>query len=163
MEQHTINDGDLRLRPVKLPADISIAVPWYQDPEVLYYSEGKDVSPYNYKIVEKMYKTLSSEGELYIIEIFTNGEWLPIGDVTLSKDDLPIVIGVKNYRSKGIGKRVLCLIIKRAKELGWKKLKVKKVLGYNKRSKHLFESVGFQSYIEYSEEGEKFWRFEIEL
>ncbi len=34
-------DKDLRLRPIRLPDDIIIALPWYQDEEVLYYSEVK--------------------------------------------------------------------------------------------------------------------------
>jgi len=34
-------------------------VVWYQDPEVLYYFEIKDVAPYDYKIVKKMYNTLA--------------------------------------------------------------------------------------------------------
>ena len=158
-----LEDGDLRLRPAKLPDDISIAVVWYQDPEVLYYSEGKDVAPYDYKIVEKMYNTLASTGELYIIEIFVNNKWLPIGDATLSKDSLPIVIGEKEYRSRGFGKRVLRLLIKRAKELGLGRLRVKGVYEYNERAKRLFEGAGFQSHVEFNKEKEKIWIFEMEL
>ena len=163
MEQYILKDGDLRLRPAKLPEDISIAVSWYQDPEVLYYSEGKDVAPYDYKDVQEMYQALSSKGELYIIEIFTNDEWFPIGDAALLKDNVPIVIGDRRYRSKSFGKRILHLIIKHAKELGWDKLKVGDVYEYNERSKRLFENAGFQASVKYNKEGEKSWGFELKL
>jgi RimJ/RimL family protein N-acetyltransferase len=133
----------IRLRPIRLPHDILIAYPWYQDREVLYYSEGKGKNPYTRETINKMYSYLSKIGEVYIIEIMQSEEWIPIGDATLSKEMLPIVIGVKKYRSKGYGQQVLRLLIDRARKLYWSKLVVRKIFIYNTASKKLFESFGF--------------------
>ena len=38
-------------------------------------------------------------------EILENNSWKAIGDVTLSQENLPIVIGDSDYFGKGIGKR----------------------------------------------------------
>ena len=98
--------GDLvRLRPVDMSYDIDLAVPWYQDPEVIRYSEGKDVKPYDRETVERMYAHLSGKGEFFIIEVLERNVWKPIGDAALTSDSLPIVIGDRNYRSRGIGRR----------------------------------------------------------
>lgn len=138
-----ITDHDLRLRPIRLPDDISVALPWYQDEEVLYYSEGDGTLVYDRETIERMYGHLSSIGELYIIEILHNDKWIPIGDVTLAKEMLPIVIGVKEYRGQGIGKRVMRLLIERAKSLGWTEMKVNCIYSYNVASRRMFESLGF--------------------
>lgn len=51
------------------------------------------------------------------IEIVDDNIFKPVGDVTLWKDDMPIVIEDKNCRGKGIGKKVIGTLIERAKEL----------------------------------------------
>lgn len=135
----------LRLRPAQYPDDCAIALPWYRDPEVLYFSEGEGVEPYDLDTVKAMYKYLMGIGELYILEARTPaGEWVPIGDATLSPDTLPIVIGEKAYRSRGIGKLALGLLVERARALGWKKLKAKQIYTYNIRSHNLFAGFGFR-------------------
>lgn len=78
-------DNDLRLRPLIMPDDVTVALPWYQDPEVLYYSEGGESSvPYDFKRIEAMYHYLMNKAEVYIIEVKIKNSWLPIGDVSLS-------------------------------------------------------------------------------
>ncbi|BFT72508.1 hypothetical protein [Paenibacillus sp. P36] len=98
-------DNDLWLRPIIIPNDIETAVSWYQNPEVLYYSEGGEAStPYDFERVEVMYSFLSNKAEIYIIEINTIDGWLPIGDVSLFQESgVLIVIGNSAYRSSGIG------------------------------------------------------------
>jgi len=113
-----LSDNELRLRPIQLPEDLTAALPWYRDKEVLYYSEGEGTLPYDLKTIERMYHYLLEIGELYIIEFNQGYEWIPIGDAALSKRMIPIVIGSKDYRGRGIGTRVISLLIKRAKELG---------------------------------------------
>ncbi len=137
-----IQENDLRLRPARI-ADATLALPWYSDPEVLKGSEAV-AEPYEIETVERMYRYLIDNGELYVIELSENGIWVPIGDVCLMKNSTPIVIGSKDYRSKGIGKRVLSLLVRRAKELGWKEMNVKAVYSYNTRSLKLFKSFGFR-------------------
>lgn len=159
-----LQDGDLRLRPLLVPDDVELAMPWYADAEVLRLSEGEGTPPYDYQTVEAMYKWMTSNGEAYIIEVETAGAWAPIGDVLLAKDGLPIVIGNAQYRGKGIGKRVIALLIARAKALGWTKLKVGKVFTYNLRSRCLFERLGFAlSGQGIDDAGRAYWTFELSL
>lgn len=162
MEQ--LRDGDLRCRPIMLPDDITTAIPWYQDEEVLYFSEGDGTAPYDAGIVERMYKYLSNIGEVYIIEILDEMGWIPIGDVTLSKNMVPIVIGAPAYRSKGMGRRVMKLMIQRANTLGWDKVRVNKIYNYNERSRKMFERLGFtKTDAGVDEHGRAYESFELAL
>lgn len=138
-----LRDLDIRLRPVVLPDDVAAAVRWYQDPEVLRLSEGEGVAPYDEATVARMFDYLDARGELYIIEARGIEEWFPIGDASLLPDSLPIVIGLAAFRSRGIGRRVLRLLIARAMALGWETLRVKGVYTYNERSLRLYEGAGF--------------------
>jgi len=138
-----LQDRDLRLRPVVLPDDVIVSLPWYRDPEVLYLSEGEGVLPYDEAMVSRMFDFLNERGELYIIEARTIEEWFPIGDAALLPDSLPIVIGNPWFRSRGFGGRVLRLLIARAMALGWDSLRVKGVYTYNERSLRLYEVAGF--------------------
>lgn len=100
-----MKDIDLRLMPIRLPEDIEIALPWYQD-----------------------------------------------------------VIGVSEFRGKGIGKRVLKLLIKRARELEWNKMKVQKVYAYNILWISLFEGLGFKKLeTNVDEDGRKYSSYELIL
>ncbi|MFD1677088.1 GNAT family N-acetyltransferase [Alicyclobacillus fodiniaquatilis] len=139
-----LHNGDIRLRPLVLPDDIDLAVPWYQDPELLYYSEGgAGAVPYDADVVDKMYKYLLNKGEVFIIEVQTADGWFAIGDVALCTDCLPIEIGNAEYRSKGIGAKVLDLIIDYAKSQRREKLFVNGIYTYNERSYRLYRSRGF--------------------
>ena len=95
-----------------------------------------------------MYEVLSQRGELYFIEVKQDGSWLPIGDVTFSENDLPIVIGVESYRSIGIGREVIAALIERARSLSYRQLRVQDIYDFNLSSKKLFTSFGFYPYEE---------------
>ncbi|MDC3414487.1 hypothetical protein NC797_16205 [Aquibacillus sp. 3ASR75-11] len=58
-----LKDNGLWLRPIQLPEDLAIAFPWYQDKEVLYYSDGEGTLPCDLKINERMYNYLKNTGE----------------------------------------------------------------------------------------------------
>ncbi|MFC1744691.1 GNAT family N-acetyltransferase, partial [Candidatus Riflebacteria bacterium] len=125
--------------------DVEIALPWYQDMEVLHFTAGLDrKNPYDRAEVESMYKYLIGIGECYIIEVLENGTWKGIGDVTLAKDTIPIVIGIKEYWGRGIGYQVIKRLIERAKELDYPCLKTKEIYHFNENSKKLFASLGFR-------------------
>jgi RimJ/RimL family protein N-acetyltransferase len=143
-KQPVLRDGELRLRPAKLPDDVPLAEPWYQDPEVMRLSEGDEDARYDTGMIEKMYRYLADQGELYIIELLKGEQWIQIGDVTLAPDTIPIAIGVAEYRSRGYGKRILTLLVDRARSLGWRQLKVKRVYTFNPRARRLYESLGFK-------------------
>lgn len=160
-----LQEENVRLRPLDLSKDVEQAVPWYQDPEVLYYSEGGAVAtPYDVNRVEAMYKYLLSKGEVFIIEIFKSDTWFAIGDAALCSDCLPIVIGIPKYRSRGIGQKVLALLIQYAKSIGKEKLRVNGMYSFNERSRRLYERQGFSAVETYIDnDGNESIRYELYL
>lgn len=137
-------DIEIRLRGF-MESDLVLAKEWYKDPAVLMgviSPDQKDPLPIKY--LSDMYNDLSSRGELYAIEVNKSGEWFPIGEVTLASNTLPIVIGDANYRGKGIGKKVIQLLISQAREKGWEKITLKGIYKNNISSQRLFESCGFK-------------------
>lgn len=134
-------DENLRLR--KFDDHFDFAFAWYQDAETVYLVDGVR-RPYSWETLANMYHYLDKHGELYFIEILENGGFRPIGDVTFSRDDLPIVIGDPAYRGCGIGKRVLGALIRRGRQLGYETLGVEEIYDWNPASRWCFESMGFQ-------------------
>jgi len=151
-----IVSDDIRLR--KFDNKYDFALEWYQDPETLMLVDGV-TKPYDTDMLQSMYTCLEKSGELYFIEIFDGEKYIPIGDVTFSSEDMPIVIGVKSYWGKGIGKKVVKALVERGKQLGYTALKVREVYKYNIASQKMFESVGFSKY----EETENGYRYILEL
>jgi RimJ/RimL family protein N-acetyltransferase len=145
-KQPNIIDIDDNIRLRAYDGNYKQAVSWYQDPVVYYNSEGiTDISKIpDEKYVQGMYEYLCSNGEVYFIEVLENGEFVPVGDVTLKEENLPIAIGVAKYRGKGIGKKVMRAIIKRAKEVGITKLYSSTIYDYNIASQKMHESLGFK-------------------
>lgn len=137
----TINT-ELRLR--KFDNKYSFAFEWYQDEDTVKLVDGLNAEKYDSAKLKRMYEYLNNIGELYFIEILDNKKFMPIGDVTFWKDDMPIVIGNADYRGKGIGKQVVRALIQRAVELGYGEIKVREIYTYNIASQKLFESVGFK-------------------
>ena len=131
----------LRLRRFDGPCEFALG--WYQDAETLRMVDGKE-EPYTPERLRNMYRYLEERGELYWIEILRDGGWVPVGDVTLMKDDLPIVIGERSLRARGIGRAVLTALIARARALGWRELLVDEIYSWNLPSQKLFEGMGFR-------------------
>ena len=158
-------DGDLRLRPVALPDDVATAVAWYRDPEVLRFSEGEGTPPYDAARVEQMYRTMVTRCEVYIVEVPGEGGWRAIGDAGLCREaGVPIVIGEAACRSRGLGTRVLRLLVDRARALGWSRLVVQGVFTDNDRARRLYERAGFRVVGEIRDgEGRPMWRMELRL
>lgn len=136
-------DENIRLASLD-KSEWKIALPWYQDKDVLYYSEGVTDKTYNLSTIYRMYNYLNSIGELYFIQILEENEYKTIGDVTLSKENMPIVIGDKKYWGRGIGKKVIYGLLNRAKDLELKEICIPEVYLHNKRSERLFKSLGFK-------------------
>lgn len=135
-----IEDG-LRLR--KFEDILPEALEWYQDIETVYLVDGVRV-PYTPEKLERMYRYLEKQGELYYIEILENGAFRPIGDVTFWQKDMPIVIGVRAYQRKGIGVKVIRALIRRGRALGYDRLSVNEIYDYNIGSRCCFEKAGFR-------------------
>jgi RimJ/RimL family protein N-acetyltransferase len=160
-----LTDGVVRLRRYQGDAvDIDCAVPWYRDPDVIYYSEGPGAKPFSRARVARMYEVLAERGELYMIDVTFEAGWQTIGDVTLAEDTLPIVVGASGWRSRGIGVRALGLVIARARVLGWTKLRVRYIAADNIRSQRLFERCGFErTESSFDESGRLFYRYQLLL
>jgi GNAT superfamily N-acetyltransferase len=134
-------NSDLRLRTYGGHCDF--ALDWYQDLESLELIDGPgNAVPYTHERLKEMYDYLDRHGELYFIEKKQDDVFVPIGDVTFSENDMPIVIS-KEFRHRGIGSMVLQCLIDRAKYLGYKAIGVKEIYDFNTVSRHLFESNGF--------------------
>lgn len=133
--------SDLRLR--KFSAPFGFALAWYRDPETVWMVDGVRI-PYTPEKLERMYRWLDTHGELYWIEILQDGVFVPVGDVTLCREDLPIVIGVPSCRGKGIGSRVIGALLSRAKTLGFPAVFVREIYDWNPASARLFERCGFE-------------------
>ena len=159
-----LQDADLRLRPLDPRRDVPAACRWYRDPHVLLMSEGPDERPFGRERVERMYAHLSAIGEVYVIEVREDDRWKPIGDATLAPDTLPIVIGDAGYRGRGLGARVLSLLIGRAQNLGWTSLQAKHIYAYNEPSRRLFRRHGFALVAEGVDERGRAWeRYRLQI
>ena len=145
-------DEKIRLR--KFDGHYDFAFEWYQDEETVYLVDGVR-KPYSAETLKCMYEYLDKQGELYFIEVLEAEIWLPIGDVTFWKNDMPIVIGNKDYRGKGIAKKIIGCLIERGKLLGYDCLHVNEIYAFNTVSRKCFESLGFKAY-ERTEKGSRF-------
>ena len=154
IEQPAIIQVDDTLRLRKYDGVHDFALEWYQDEETVYLVDGKR-DPYTVERLGRMYRYLNNAGELYFIEVLENGTYKPIGDVTFWQEDMPIVIGDRNYRGKKIGRKVVSALVERGKELGYDHLEIGEIYGWNEGSRRCFESVGFQAY-EKTEKGAKY-------
>ena len=145
-------ESSLRLR--KFDGVYDFAFEWYQDIDTVYLVDGNKV-PYSPERLTRMYNWLNEAGELYFIEVLENGAYKPIGDITFWQKDMPIVIGERAYRGKGIGRKVIAALIQRGKLLGYKHLEVDEIYSWNEGSKRLFKSLGFRAY-ENTEKGARY-------
>lgn len=137
-----LRGNGVRLRRAELEEYEQVALPWYQDPEVLQLSEGGE-PPYDRARIRRMFEVLSSKGELYLIEVEEAAGWRVVGDAALIPEDVPIVIGQAEDRGRGIGTEVLRLLVLRARALGWTEARATGIAPANHRSRRLFERAGF--------------------
>ena len=137
-------DDTLRLR--RYDGQFADALAWYQDRETLLLVDGK-TDPYDLGRLEGMYTYLNAHGELYWIELRTpDGGWRKIGDVTFSREDMPIVLGEKSLRGRGIGGRVVSRLIRRGRALGYDRLEVGEIYDFNEGSRRCFTAQGFAAW-----------------
>ena len=154
--EYLIVSDDIRLR--KFDNNFAFALEWYQDEETLMLVDGEN-EPYDMEKLCRMYSYLNEHGELYFIEVQDGDKYIPIGDVTFSSKDMPIVIGIESYRGQGIGNKVVTELVERGKQLEYSCLMVNEIYEYNIGSQKLFEGIGFQKY----EETENGYRYKLNL
>lgn len=149
-------DGALRLR--QFDGAYAFALDWYQDAETVWLVDGVK-EPYTPEKLQRMYEYLNAHGELYFIEALEKGQWTPIGDVCFWPEDMPIVIGDRAYRGRGVGRRVIAALVRRGRALGCSTLYVNEIYDYNPASRRCFESAGFRLF----EKTERGGRYKLEL
>ncbi|MBR2046714.1 MAG: GNAT family N-acetyltransferase [Agathobacter sp.] len=142
IEQPEIIQINRELRLRKFDGIYDFAFDWYQDEETVYLVDGVR-KKYSQETLKCMYEYLDKQGELYFIEVLENDVFKPIGDVTFWKKDMPIVIGDKAYRGKGIAKNVIGALIQRGRVLGYTELYVNEIYDFNIASRKCFENMGF--------------------
>lgn len=151
----TLKDGNLVLRPMS-DNDMDLLVAWNSDPEVLYYSDGNDVSFYSAEDVISIYSTVSQAAYCFIIvyDDMEVGEcWLQVMNLDRIKAVFPgldcrrvdIMIGNKQFWGKGIGRKTIKLLV----DYGFKTENADAIFAcnvadYNRRSRKAFESIGFE-------------------
>lgn len=133
---------------------------------MLHFSEAtQDV--FSTETIIHFYNYFIKNGFLFFIEVQQQGvhqqgaEWVPIGDIALTKDTMPIQIGDAKYRNKGIGKAAIHLVCEFAKSIGYKKIQLAGIYTYNHRSKRAYEANDFKIVdTVIDEEGKENWIME---
>ena len=150
---------DLRLR--SYDGHYEIFLPAYQDPFIYQNSEGifDDSRRPDLDYVKGMCDYLSMNGDLYYIEAKEGDQYIPIGDVTIKSENPPIAIWKDFYRGKGIGKKVMRVVIEQLKEKGETRITRSCIYKWNHPSKRMHDSLGFHLV----EETEDEWIMELNL
>ena len=145
IEQPTVIEIGDDIRLLKYNGDYDIALIGYQDPYVYQNSEGifDDTKKPDINYIKGMFEWLNNNGELYYIQIREGQDFISIGDVTIKDVNPPIAIWYGKYRGIGIGTKVMKIVIKRLKELGYEKITGTTVYKWNESSQRMHEKLGF--------------------
>jgi RimJ/RimL family protein N-acetyltransferase len=134
--QIRLQDGELVLRPMT-EEDWALLLAWNNDPEVLYFSDGDDVSGRSLDKVQRIYRSVARTALTFVIEV----DGRPIGE-DLRRVDL--AIGEKALWGHGYGTRAIRLLTRLAFEQGADAVFAVDVADYNVRSRRAFERVGYR-------------------
>jgi RimJ/RimL family protein N-acetyltransferase len=149
-----LTSGRLCLRPLT-EADWDTLFVWNNDPEVLYYAEGGDITSWSMEAMKRMYRDTSRKALILIIEL----DGHPIGECWLQKMNLDrvlrqypgldvrridIMIGEKTLWGQGWGTRAIRLLVRLAFEHQCVDLLyLPEIADTNLRSRRAFEKNGF--------------------
>lgn len=137
-------------------ADWGILLRWNQDPEVLYYADGSDVTAYTLDQIKRIYSGISQDAFCFIAQL--DGQ--PIAEAWLQAMNLPRIveahpgcdclridlsIGEKQHWNKGLGSEIIRALV----DFGFAKEKADfifacDVADYNPRSRAAFAKAGFR-------------------
>jgi len=120
-EHQIVLQGDrVVLRPLT-ENDWNLLLRWNSDPEVLYFTEGNDVSSYTLDQIQGIYRDTSQTAFCFIIEV----DDVPIGECWLQRMNLErillkypemdcrridLMIGEKAFWGQGLGTKVIQLL-----------------------------------------------------
>ena len=129
---------------------------WNSDPELLYFSEGDDVSSYSLEDIQGMYRGVSQSAFCFVIEL----DGRPIGECWLQRMNLDrilarypgrdcrridLMIGEKDLWGRGLGTDAIRALTR----LGFEEENADMIFGcgiadYNPRSRRAFQRVGYE-------------------
>ena len=152
--QITLQGKGLVLRPMT-EDDWDILLKWNSDPEVLYYSEGDNITSRNLEEVQGIYRWVSQTAFCFMIEV----GGMPIGECWLQRMNLErilekypnadcrridLMIGEKAFWGQGLGTEAIRLLT----ELAFEGEKADLVFGcdiadYNPASQKAFQKNGY--------------------
>lgn len=135
--------------------DWDILLKWNNDPEVLYFSEGDDITSQTLERVQQKYRSVSQKAFCFIIEV----DNIPVGECWLQEMNLErilkkypgkdcrridLMIGEKQFWEKGIGIDVIATLTR----FGFEDEKADYICGcdvadYNPRSQKAFKKNGY--------------------
>lgn len=151
----TAQGKSIELRPMT-EGDWNILTRWNNDPDVLYYAEGDDVTSRKLEEVQHIYRSVSHQAFCFIIEL----DQKPVGEGWLQRMNLKrilqrypgldcrridLTIGEKEYWGKGVGTETIRLLT----EFGFSEQGADMIFGcdiadYNLRSLRAFQKVGYE-------------------
>ncbi len=155
LHDHHLREGDLELRPLT-EEDWPHLLRWNQDPEVLYFSEGGDVTAHSLATVKRIYRGVSQRAFVFLLLL----DGTPIGEGWLQQLNLErilcrhsdtadlrridLMIGEKQHWGHGFGTRAIALLT----ELGFDVIRADALFAcdiadYNPRSRRAFEKNGY--------------------
>lgn len=117
------NDYDITLKPLS-DEYLPLLYKWNSDPEVLYWTEGDDVTePYGEDTVHDIYGSASQNAFCFLVE----ADGVPVGECWIQKMNMPNVtamypagtdirridmsLGEKDYWNKGIGTHIVRILV----------------------------------------------------
>lgn len=174
LEDLTSRGLHVKLRPMT-EDDWDILHAWNSDPEVLYFSEGDDVTGRTLQDVQMIYRGVSANAFCFIIEADSH----PVGECWLQRMNLDeilakhprkdcrridLTIGEKSFWGKGIGTAVISLLT----GFGFVKEKADLIFAchiadYNQGSLRVFKKLGYEDYLQKKAEPGRKYKYQYFL
>lgn len=157
LREHTIIlQGEVVVLRPMTEDDWDVLLKWNSDPEVLYFSEGSDITSWELEPMQEMYREVSQTAFCFIVEL----EGRPIGECWLQRmniarilDKYPgkdcwridLMIGGKALWGRGLGTDVIRTLTR----FGFEEEHADMIFGcfiadYNPRSLRAFQRVGYE-------------------